>query len=205
MRTDLVAIDVHVHPTSPEAVSGFGSDLEAMGRYFGRSIPSLSIDELAEQYRAQRMMAVLLAMDSSTTSGRPPVPNDHIASAVRAHPDVFIGFAGVDPWKGRLAVDEARRAREVLGLRGLKLHPGLQKFAANDERIVYSVAHELTNAGQVSQASYDAARDLLGEAGLVELVSLCGYYTLISYLLNAFAVPLPPGAREMWAAAENRP
>jgi 4-carboxymuconolactone decarboxylase len=78
-------------------------------------------------------------------------------------------------------------------------------FAADDERIVYSVAHELTNAGQVSQARYDAARDLLGEAGLVELVSLCGYYTLISYLLNAFAVPLPPGAREMWAAAENRP
>ena len=134
MREDLVAIDVHVHPTSPEAVGGFGSDLEAMGRYFGRSIPSTSIDELAEQYRAQRMMAVLLAMDSSTTSGRPPVPNDHIASAVRAHPDVFIGFAGVDPWKGRLAVDEARRAREVLGLRGLKFHPGLQKFAANDER-----------------------------------------------------------------------
>ena len=78
-------------------------------------------------------------------------------------------------------------------------------FAANDERIIYSVAHELTNAGQVSQASYDAARDLLGEAGLVELVSLCGYYTLISYLLNAFAVPLPPGAREMWPAAEDSP
>ncbi len=143
--TDLVAIDVHVHPTSPEAVGGFGSDLEAMGQYFGRSIPSVSIDELAEQYRAQRMMAVLLAMDSSTTSGRPPVPNDHIASAVRAHPDVFIGFAGVDPWKGRLAVDEARRAREVLGLRGLKLHPGLQKFAANDERFypLWETAAEL--------------------------------------------------------------
>jgi uncharacterized protein len=145
MSTDLVAIDVHVHPTSPEAMSGFGSDLEPMGRYFGRSIPSLSIDELADQYRAQRMMAVLLAMDSSTTSGRPPVPNDHIASAVRAHPDVFIGFAGVDPWKGRLAVDEARRAREVLGLRGLKLHPGLQKFAANEERFypLWETAAEL--------------------------------------------------------------
>ncbi len=145
MTTDLVAIDVHVHPTSPEAIGGFGSDLEAMGRYFGRSIPSVSIDDLAGQYRSQRMMAVLLAMDSSTTSGRPPVPNDHIASAVRTHPDVFIGFAGVDPWKGRLAVDEARRAREVLGLRGLKLHPGLQKFAANDERFypLWETAAEL--------------------------------------------------------------
>src|SRR5215831_6620063 len=97
MIRDLVAVDVHVHPTSAEAIGGFGSDLEGMARYFGRSIPSLSMDELA-------------------------------------HPDVFIGFAGVDPWKGRLAVDEARRACETLGLRGLKLHPGLQKFAANDER-----------------------------------------------------------------------
>jgi hypothetical protein len=37
---------------------------------------------------------------------------------------------------------------------------------------------------------------------MVELVSLCGYYTLISFLLNAFAVPLPPDAAPMWAAAE---
>lgn len=131
---DLVAIDVHVHPTSPEAIGAFGSDLEAMGRYFGRTVAPVPISELAEQYRARRMMAVLLAMDTSTVTGLPAVPNDHIAAAVRAHPDVFIGFAGVDPWTGRLAVEEARRAREVLGLRGLKLHPGLQKFFPNDER-----------------------------------------------------------------------
>jgi 4-carboxymuconolactone decarboxylase len=73
-------------------------------------------------------------------------------------------------------------------------------FAAEDERTIYAVARELSAAGQVSQASYDAARDLLGEAGMVELVSLCGYYTLISFVLNAFAVPLPPGAQPMWGA-----
>ncbi len=71
-------------------------------------------------------------------------------------------------------------------------------FAAEDERTVYTVARELADVGQVGQASYDAARDLLGEAGMVELVSLCGYYTLISFLLNAFAVPIPPGAEPMW-------
>ena len=74
------------------------------------------------------------------------------------------------------------------------------QFTADDERTVYAVARELADAGQVSQDSYDAARDLLGEAGLVELVTLCGYYTLISFLLNAFAVPLPPGAQPMWAS-----
>jgi 4-carboxymuconolactone decarboxylase len=71
-------------------------------------------------------------------------------------------------------------------------------FTSDDERTVYAVARELADAGQISQTSYDAARDLLGERGMVELVSLCGYYTLISYLLNAFAVPLPPGAPPMW-------
>ncbi len=34
---------------------------------------------------------------------------------------------------------------------------------------------------------------------MVGLVALCGYYTLISFLLNAFAVPLPPDALAMWA------
>ncbi len=29
---------------------------------------------------------------------------------------------------------------------------------------------------------------------MVELVSLCGYYTLVSFLLNAFDVPLLPDA-----------
>ncbi|HEY2507743.1 MAG TPA: carboxymuconolactone decarboxylase family protein [Streptosporangiaceae bacterium] len=74
-------------------------------------------------------------------------------------------------------------------------------FAAEDERVVYAVAFQLTRAGQVSQESYDAARDLLGDAGLVELVSLCGYYTVISYLLNAFAVPPPPGVAPMWSGS----
>ena len=77
-------------------------------------------------------------------------------------------------------------------------------FTAGDERIVYSVARELTVSGQLSQESYSAAHGLLGDAGLVELVSLCGYYTLISYLLNAFAVPIPPGSEPMWPEAAGR-
>ena len=79
-------------------------------------------------------------------------------------------------------------------------------FTRDDERVVYTVARELTTDGQLSQVSYDRAHDLLGDAGMVELVSLCGYYTLISYLLNAFAVPIPDGAEPMWPAEkESRP
>ena len=73
-------------------------------------------------------------------------------------------------------------------------------FEAEDERVIYAVARQLTSTGQLARDSYDAAHRLLGDTGMVELVSLCGYYTLISYLLNAFAVPLPPGAEPQWAA-----
>jgi 4-carboxymuconolactone decarboxylase len=71
-------------------------------------------------------------------------------------------------------------------------------FEADDERAVHAVASELGRTGQLSRASYDAACALLGETGMVELVTLCGYYTLISFLLNAFEVPLPPGAQPAW-------
>jgi 4-carboxymuconolactone decarboxylase len=71
-------------------------------------------------------------------------------------------------------------------------------FAAEDERVIYTVARQLTSTGRLGQDAYDAAQRLLGDAGMVELVSVCGYYTLISYLLNAFDVPLPPGAKLQW-------
>ncbi len=76
-------------------------------------------------------------------------------------------------------------------------------FEADDEQAVYAVASELAWTGQLSQPRYDAAFALLGETGMVELVSLCGYYTLISFLLNAFAVPLPPGAQPAWPRHET--
>jgi 4-carboxymuconolactone decarboxylase len=61
------------------------------------------------------------------------------------------------------------------------------------------VARQLVTTGHVSPDAYTAAQRLLGDAGLVELVALCGYYSLISYLLNAFDVPLPPGAEPAFA------
>ena len=76
-------------------------------------------------------------------------------------------------------------------------------FTADDERTVYQVARQLTGTGRVDAATYASARGLLGDAGLVELVSLCGYYTLVSFLLNAFTVPLPPGAEPAWGVQDD--
>ena len=62
---------------------------------------------------------------------------------------------------------------------------------------VDQAAHDFTAAlletGRVDPELYDAARTQLGDGGLVELVTLVGYYTLVSFALNAFEVPLPAG------------
>jgi 4-carboxymuconolactone decarboxylase len=68
-----------------------------------------------------------------------------------------------------------------------------------DERTVYEVARQLVDDGHVDRATYDAAVALLGERGIVELVTLCGYYTLVSFTLNAFDVALPPGEAPTWS------
>ena len=71
-------------------------------------------------------------------------------------------------------------------------------ITAEDERAVYTAARELVTSGRLNQQAYDTAHELLGDEGMVELVSLCGYYTLISYLLNAFDVELPAGLARQW-------
>ena len=40
---------------------------------------------------------------------------------------------------------------------------------------------------------YDHATKVLGERGLVEIIGLCGYYTLVSMTLNAYEFDLPDG------------
>lgn len=71
-------------------------------------------------------------------------------------------------------------------------------FERDDERVIYTAARQLTSDSRIDPKIYAVAREFLGDQGMVELVSLCGYYTLISYLLNAFEVPIPPEATPQW-------
>jgi predicted TIM-barrel fold metal-dependent hydrolase len=126
-------------------LAGWGALLEATERHFRTTIPVRTVDEMAEEFRADDVMAVLLAWDAESASGIPPVTNDAVADCVARHPETFLGFASVDPWKGKAAVLELRRAIRELGLKGLKLHPSAQGFAPNDRRHypLYETAAEL--------------------------------------------------------------
>jgi len=135
MATEITAIDVHVHLNDDAAIKARGEQVEQMARYFKQQERRpVSIDEMADQYRARKMMAVIMNTSDETVTGLKPVPNDHIAEATRKHPDVFLGFGIVDPWLGKVALAEIRRCKE-LGLHGLgEFNPARQHFLPSDTR-----------------------------------------------------------------------
>ena len=63
-----------------------------------------------------------------------------------------------------------------------------------DETVVYEFCTELRERRRVSDATFAAARTLLGEQGVVDLVANMGYYDLVSMVLNVDRYPLPEGA-----------
>ena len=127
------AIDFHVHLPTPDWLDGsMGGYVEAAEAYFRSTVERQSLGELADKYRALDVLAVLLAWDAETATGRPRVPNETIAAACLEYPDAFTGLGSVDPHKPS-AVDEVTRIAE-LGLRGVKFHPSLQAFAPDDPK-----------------------------------------------------------------------
>jgi 4-carboxymuconolactone decarboxylase len=69
-----------------------------------------------------------------------------------------------------------------------------------EEEILYDFCMELQRNHGVSDATYEKAVERFGEQGVVETVSLVGYYTMISMILNTARTPLPDGASPALAA-----
>ena len=126
---------MHVHPGTKEyLVDSGGKYISDAMRYFHKDEKPVSVEEMARVYQEADMMAVLLAWDAETHTGLPAVTNDYVASVVKRYPETFIGFASVDPWKGKLAIHELERAVRELSLKGLKCHQLIQAFYPNDRR-----------------------------------------------------------------------
>ena len=143
---DVVAIDIHTHPQTEEFLAAMGARRRQMGEHFKNERTPVSFAEQADLFRDRRMMAVLCNSDDETISGVPGAPNDLIGSAVDAHPDVFIPFAGIDPHKGTAAIEEIRRCHAEFGIKGIgELNPVRQKFFPNDETFypIWEVCQEL--------------------------------------------------------------
>ena len=67
------------------------------------------------------------------------------------------------------------------------------RFDDPKARMIHDVSKSLHEGHGVARPLYDEAVKLLGERGLVEIIGLCGYYTMVSMTLNTFEFDLPDG------------
>jgi 4-carboxymuconolactone decarboxylase len=70
---------------------------------------------------------------------------------------------------------------------------GTPVFTEQDEALIYRVCNEMFRTQRLSDASFSEAVEAFGENGLVEVIAIIGYYTLIGNTLNVFQVGLPAG------------
>jgi len=66
-----------------------------------------------------------------------------------------------------------------------------------DEAIVYDFCRQLHNQHEVSDATFKAAVERFGEQGVVDLIAVNGYYSLVSMILNVDRTPAPGGAKPL--------
>lgn len=145
-------IDAHVHFWTRDLVRNSASAREALA-YFRASedrVPTDLNGIVATMEECGVTRAFLLAMNCEAS--RDPalrnltVANEAVASAVREHPDLFVGFGSVDPRTGDRAlatVEEVGR----LGLTGLKFHASAIETYPNDEARMFPLYRRARELG----------------------------------------------------------
>ena len=91
----------------------------------------------------------------------------------------------------KLAVDEGLSAEVARAIAEGRRPESM----VEEEAILYDFCMELQRNQSVSDATYARALERFGEQGIVETVSLMGYYTMISMVLNTARTPLPAGVK----------
>lgn len=123
-------IDVHNHITLK------GNPFYIPQEEYLKTMDELGIDKM-----------VILGKDYGKLGDRQKsnLPDEEVATFVKAYPDRFIGFTAVHPDREiKKNVERVERAVNDLGLKGIKLNPA-SGFYPNDERLypVYEKAEEL--------------------------------------------------------------
>jgi predicted TIM-barrel fold metal-dependent hydrolase len=138
-------IDFHTHPILVREMIERHPELERAAReifFIGNNFQPIETF-LLELDVSGLDRAVLLPIDCTSTRGAPIWSNEQIAELCRMN-ERFIGFASVDPNQPDASA-KLKLAIEDLGLRGLKLAPGIQGFYPNDPALypLYDKAQEL--------------------------------------------------------------
>jgi 4-carboxymuconolactone decarboxylase len=68
-------------------------------------------------------------------------------------------------------------------------------FAKDDERLVYEAVSELLDTKSLAAATYQKLLDRFGIDLTIEIITVAGFYGMVSTVLTGFDVPTPNGER----------
>ena len=64
-----------------------------------------------------------------------------------------------------------------------------------DEEAVYDFVAQLLNTKQVSDGAFSAAKNAFGEKGVVDIIAVTGWYSIVSMMLNVDQYPVTDGTQ----------
>ncbi|MGB6947420.1 MAG: carboxymuconolactone decarboxylase family protein [Bryobacteraceae bacterium] len=74
-----------------------------------------------------------------------------------------------------------------------------------DEEAVYNFCTELYKTKQVSDATFQAIKDAVGERGIVEIIGAAGYYQVVSMFMNVDRYPMANASQKLELMPLGRP
>ena len=74
---------------------------------------------------------------------------------------------------------------------------------AEDEEIVYALFDEIQKNQTIADATYARAVAKIGEQGIIDVMGITGYYTMLAMVMNTARTPLPDGAKPALAPLKN--
>jgi len=84
-------------------------------------------------------------------------------------------------------------ADNVIAAIGRGIHASIADHLTSDEALLYAFAQETVDHGNPSDQTYDAVVARYSVQTALDLLALCGYYTLLAFVLNTADFPLPEG------------
>jgi predicted TIM-barrel fold metal-dependent hydrolase len=176
-----VMIDVHTHlwpasETSRELLNYF--EKRKMADRLSHFFSSDGLLEMMEDKNIAKSIVSAIPLHSGMSNEDLSPFNDHVRKEIGKAQDRLIGFCTVDPLGGRESVSILKKYIEEGGFRGLKLHPCIQEFYPNDER-VYALYETMQQYGlpvlfHTGGLGIPFFRDSFGQPSLLDDVA-CRY------------------------------
>lgn len=73
--------------------------------------------------------------------------------------------------------------------------------ASEVEALIVGSVREILTSGRLGDERYALLVAEFGEAGTVDIVTIIGYYTMVSFNLNVFEIAAPVGSEPLWPSS----